>query len=297
MSDTGDAGEPGDRVDPYEEHALLVPSGRRDDRWSLELEPAVLEAVAEPLTGWLSDPDGPRLELDDGAATYDHDALRTVAEDALASIHELIARSRRRRRLGMRDLVPLAGAAQNLTVIATLARDRGAPVDHLIRLGERLTIEALVALDHRFSPRPDGTIATRWTAVDRMVLEQLVTEVEGLLTSDSPDIVRLFPPAYADDAERNAGYAALAREELVSKRRTSLETLRRALDRDEATAEQMAQMMTAVNDLRLVLGTRLDVSEDDRGPRRADHPDAPAWAMYQHLTHLLGQIIEAQRTL
>ena len=54
--------------------------------------------------------------------------------------------------------------------------------------------------------------------------------------------------------------------------------------------------MQSVNALRLVLGTRLDVSEDDDGSEDLpeDHPDAPVWAMYHYLTFLLDRIITAQ---
>ena len=53
-------------------------------------------------------------------------------------------------------------------------------------------------------------------------------------------------------------------------------------------------MMRAVNDLRLVLGTRLDVSEESEPPPD-DHPDAETWAVYQHLSHLLAQLLDALR--
>ena len=50
--------------------------------------------------------------------------------------------------------------------------------------------------------------------------------------------------------------------------------------------------MGAVNDLRLVIGTNLDVCEDD-GPLDPDDPDAPACAVYGYLTGLLDDIVSA----
>jgi hypothetical protein len=50
--------------------------------------------------------------------------------------------------------------------------------------------------------------------------------------------------------------------------------------------------MGAVNDLRLVLGTRLDVSEemDEMDP---DDPDAPLFEVYGYLAWLLENIVAA----
>jgi len=59
---------------------------------------------------------------------------------------------------------------------------------------------------------------------------------------------------------------------------------------DEA---QLLSWMGAVNDLRLVLGTRLDVSEETAFDQDPDDPDAPALAVYQYLSFLLETIVDA----
>ena len=58
--------------------------------------------------------------------------------------------------------------------------------------------------------------------------------------------------------------------------------------------DQLTAWMRAVNDVRLVLGTRLKVSDEgvDR-PRDRRDPRAPAFAVYDYLTGLQGEIIEA----
>ena len=58
------------------------------------------------------------------------------------------------------------------------------------------------------------------------------------------------------------------------------------------TEDQLNAWMGAVNDLRLVLGTRLDVTED-MDAVQLDDPRAPAFAVYQYLTHLLSEIVNA----
>ncbi|HEX3622805.1 MAG TPA: DUF2017 family protein, partial [Acidimicrobiales bacterium] len=58
--------------------------------------------------------------------------------------------------------------------------------------------------------------------------------------------------------------------------------------------EQLTAWMRAVNEVRLVLGTRLEITEDryDRPLDRRD-PRAPAFAVYDYLTSLQGEIIDA----
>jgi hypothetical protein len=52
--------------------------------------------------------------------------------------------------------------------------------------------------------------------------------------------------------------------------------------------------MLALNDLRLVLGTRLDVSEDDDFDTiDPDDPDAPAWSVYHYLGMLVASMVDA----
>ena len=60
----------------------------------------------------------------------------------------------------------------------------------------------------------------------------------------------------------------------------------------ELTEEQLSAWLGAVNDLRLVLGTRLDVSEEPLDIE-ADDPDAPAYAVYEYLGFLLSEVVDA----
>jgi hypothetical protein len=273
---------------------LIVPS-LWPGRWNLTLDAAELRALVGPLREWLALPDSPPLELTDSEGqVHDHVALTTVTDEAIAVLEDAVSRPRLRRGLKTSDLVMISAAAQNLGVVAYVAGEAGAPTEELVMLCEQLVVDLLITLDQRFTPAGDGTFVTHWTATDRAVIDDLAAELETSIGEADPDLARLFPPAYLDDAERNEGYAALAGAELIESRRASLAVLRDAIQRDTATEDEMAAMMRSVNDLRLVLGTRLDVSETDEGPPPG-HPDAPAYAVYRHLTHLLGQIIAALR--
>jgi hypothetical protein len=131
-------------------------------------------------------------------------------------------------------------------------------------------------------------------APERELLSTLVPQLRELLTTDDPSLNRLFPTAYADDPERDAGYHAMVRDELLEKRFHSLDVLERTIEGGEVDEETLSSWMRALNDLRLVLGTRLDVSEDD-DPMDIDPDDplAPAWSIYHYLAALQSMIIDA----
>jgi hypothetical protein len=65
-------------------------------------------------------------------------------------------------------------------------------------------------------------------------------------------------------------------------------------DQTLLTPEEADAWLRALNDLRLVLGTRLDVGEDfDWDAVGPDHPDAQELALYAYLSWLQEQLVEA----
>ncbi|HEX6165874.1 MAG TPA: DUF2017 family protein [Acidimicrobiales bacterium] len=97
---------------------------------------------------------------------------------------------------------------------------------------------------------------------ERVLVADLVRQMrEQLLAStDDPAVRRLFPPAYPDDPERDAGYQVLTRDELLEHRLAALDLVESTLDGDgELDEAAMTAWMGTLNSLRLVLGTRLDV--------------------------------------
>ena len=75
-------------------------------------------------------------------------------------------------------------------------------------------------------------------------------------------------------------------------RRAALRTLAGTLDRDRLDEAELAAWLTALNDLRLVLGTRLDVGEE-LGRVDPGDPRAPALSLYAYLSWLQEQAVEA----
>jgi hypothetical protein len=151
---------------------------------------------------------------------------------------------------------------------------------------------ALFARD-RVRRRGEGHYQVRLRPNERVLVADLVGQLrEQLLAStDDPAVRRLFPPAYPNDAERDAGYQVLTRDELLEHRLSALDVVERTLDGNDLDHADMTAWMGTLNALRLVLGTRLDVDEDLPDLDRAD-PMAPAYAVYEYLGWLLSQVID-----
>jgi hypothetical protein len=147
----------------------------------------------------------------------------------------------------------------------------------------------------RFEAAGGGSLRLRLPRDERDLLRTLPAQLRSLLeeSPEDPSLERLFPPAY-DDADSEAEYRRLMRDELLDGRRRALATLEETLESDRLSAEQAQAWLTALNDLRLVLGTRLDVREDELLERLdpAD-PRAPALGVYAYLSWLQEQLVEA----
>jgi hypothetical protein len=138
----------------------------------------------------------------------------------------------------------------------------------------------------------DGTYAVDLGDDERQLLHTLVDQLDDLLSTDSPVLERLFPPPYGDDAERNAGYAAVAHPELIEHRRAELTLVRSTLGADTLDEGQLTAWMRSVNDLRLVLGTVLGIEEDGVAPD-VDDDNAATFGAYEYLAYLLDAIVDA----
>jgi hypothetical protein len=122
----------------------------------------------------------------------------------------------------------------------------------------------------------------------------LPDQLRALLGTDDPALERLFPPAYRDDPEKEAEYRGLVRDELRDAKLGSLEVMSATIDADRLDEDQLLAWLGSINDLRLVLGTRLGVTEDlDPDALADDDPATPAYALYFYLGWLEEQVVEA----
>ena len=142
----------------------------------------------------------------------------------------------------------------------------------------------------------DGSIEVLLGDAERTVLGDVLGQLRDALVADTDDplLMRLFPPAYADDEEKEAGFRVLARDELLEQRLAAIEEVESTLELDRLTVEQADAWVRSLNALRLVLGTRLDVTEDDdRVDVDPDDDDAPAWLLYLLLSALVDDLVVA----
>ena len=133
---------------------------------------------------------------------------------------------------------------------------------------------------------------------ERALLAALPQQLLSLLgdVGDQPQVPpplrRLLPPAYTTDNQAEEAYVALTRQDLVEHHRASLETLAATASAQHLDDEQLAAWLAALNDLRLVLGSMLDVSEDDVEPP-AGGPNEAEWIAYHYLGALQSELIDA----
>ena len=140
-----------------------------------------------------------------------------------------------------------------------------------------------------------GGVELRLSRDERSLLAGLVEELRALLDGapGDPSLRRLFPPAYDEEDDERA-YRDLMGGELLEGRRSALDVVAQTLDRERLSADEADAWLRALNDLRLALGTRLDVKEDTFVEElRRDDPRAPALAVYGYLSWMQEQLIEA----
>ena len=141
-----------------------------------------------------------------------------------------------------------------------------------------------------------GQFEIRLAGPERELLRSLGPQMREVINDEDDDaaVARLFPVAYRDDPDRENEFRLLARDELRSSHLAALATLEESAGAERLDEEQLLAWMRAVNDVRLVLGTRLDVTEEgDERPVDVTDPRAPAFAVYDFLTWLQGEIVDA----
>jgi Domain of unknown function (DUF2017) len=140
----------------------------------------------------------------------------------------------------------------------------------------------------------DGNVHLHLQRHEVALRRELLDELEALLEDpDDPALRRLFPPAHAD-RESEEQYRSLVGDQLLSGRTKALATVRDTLGTNTLDADQADAWLRALNDLRLVLGTRLDVSEEiDYEELDLEDPRGRELAIYGYLSWLQEQLVEA----
>ncbi len=144
-----------------------------------------------------------------------------------------------------------------------------------------------------FKRKRDGSVAVRLPPNIRTILSHLALQLVPSVEARDPMTERLFPPAYAgaEDAGREEGYRQLVDVALTNHHRGALEVLAATAEAEVLDQQQLEAWLSGLESLRLVLGTRLDVTEDMEPPA-ADDPRSDEYSLYDLLGHLQALVID-----
>src|SRR5580704_3641991 len=154
-------------------------------------------------------------------------------------------------------------------------------------VGQVLT---LVAPDGPRPGQPDDLLA--WDAE--------LTQQDQPQTPDDPVLARLLPDGYRDDPDAAGEFRRYTESSLRSAKQQAaqemLDTLPEAGGRIQLTHDQAHAWLKALNDVRLALGVRLNVTEDFEqqwGQLRADDPQWAAYEVYAWLGAVQESLVQA----
>jgi hypothetical protein len=122
-------------------------------------------------------------------------------------------------------------------------------------------------------------------------LRELIAEGDPL---EDPVMRRLYPAAYLDDPEAAAEFDGFVRDDLTAQRVAATETMERTIDARSLSEDELAAWLGSINDLRLVLGVRLNVTEESEPQDFAGEPEREAsFGLYAYLSYLEDEIVRA----
>ncbi len=163
-----------------------------------------------------------------------------------------------------------------------------------------------------------GGVTVHLDAGEVSILRSLVSQVLGLVEpgttgddpleralgigaaapSADPVLARLFPSAYSDDDEAAQEFRRYTEATLRDGKRADATTLLETAEpgRLTLTAEQGQAWLRALNDVRLALGVRLEVTEEvheEIARMPEDDPRYPSFVIYDWLTYLQDTLVRA----
>jgi hypothetical protein len=147
-------------------------------------------------------------------------------------------------------------------------------------------------------PRRDGTFEWKLGSNERAVLAGVAADFRSLLANETPSsdasLQRVFPPAHPDDPIAELEYERTSGGSLLATKLEQLDTFERCIGQEVLSEEDVLACMRAANDMRLVLGTRIDVREESTPADFAgDRETASTFELYAYLSWLVESMIDA----
>ncbi len=132
----------------------------------------------------------------------------------------------------------------------------------------------------------------------RDLLASLARQIAELIDDPEavgePGLERLFPPASIDDPMEALGFEQLMGDAMRAGKRESAAVLRATAHATHLDAEETLAWMRCINDIRLVVGTRLNIREDtDVEAMFEDELMEQAAVTYLALTELVEMLARA----
>jgi hypothetical protein len=150
-----------------------------------------------------------------------------------------------------------------------------------------------------------GGFGLRLNTEERALVARLLDELAALLTEgvDPSMTERLFPVVHPNNPEQEAEYQRLMRDELVASRLAGIAMVKEVLagagngkgrgNGKTVTFDEseLVAFMQALNGVRLVLGTMLDITDDDEGG--PENALVPEYQLYAYLSWVLDSAVHA----
>jgi hypothetical protein len=147
------------------------------------------------------------------------------------------------------------------------------------------------------TPSGAGRFALHLGSNERDMIVSVVGDMRRLLTTESaasdPAVGRLFPAAHPDDIFQNLEFERTHADPMLADRLAALDTVERTARQDEVTEPELLDWVRTINAIRLVLGTRLAITEDTTEADFAeDETMAGTYNVYVYLSWLEYRAVE-----
>ncbi|HEV7205009.1 MAG TPA: DUF2017 family protein [Jatrophihabitans sp.] len=145
--------------------------------------------------------------------------------------------------------------------------------------------------------RRHGRLRLRLEPIEVSLLETLLDELTVVLDSDDADdpvVARLYPSAYPDDDAAETDYRSITESGLRSERQERVGQCVAELalggEIDLGEPDTARRWIQVLNDLRLSLGTRIGIAEDEPEIDPTD-PEAQPHLVYYWLTAVQDSVV------